>query len=135
VLGHRHTGAGNDKSRAGGNVVGARSVTAGADNIDRALRGIDLGHPAAHGADRAGYLVDALAAHAQRHQKAANLAGGRLAGHDDIKGVNGLLAGELLPCGRLGNEAFHIGHQAASRRRPLRALKAAAISRKFFRMR
>ena len=68
VLGDGHAGAGHNDRGAGGNVERARSVAAGADDVDRVGRRGYAQHLGAHRRDRAGDLIDRLAAHAQRHQ-------------------------------------------------------------------
>ena len=71
VLGDRHAGAGDDEGGGGRDVVAAGGVAAGADDVDGVRpaprRGVIF---AAHGRDRAGDLVDRLAADPERHQEA-----------------------------------------------------------------
>ena len=82
MLGDRHAGAGDHEGRRRRDVDAVRAVAAGADDVDGAFGRFDPQHLLAHGGDRAGDLVDRLAAHAQRHQERADLAGRRFAGHD-----------------------------------------------------
>ena len=73
VLGDLHPGAGRDQCRAGRDVIGAVSVAAGADDVDRVGRRVDGEHARAHASARARDLRDRLAAHAQRHQERCHL--------------------------------------------------------------
>ena len=62
----------------------------------------------AHRRDRAGDLVDRLAPHPQRHQEAADLRRRRLARHDDVEGLLGLLARERAPVGGLADQRLEL---------------------------
>ena len=62
---------------------------------------LDAQHLRAHGGDRAGDLLDRLAAHAQRHEQAAHLRGGGFARHHLLEGAGGLLARERRRRSRL----------------------------------
>ena len=73
MLGDGHAAAGDDEGRERRDVVAARLVAAGADDVDGPLGRRDRQHAAAHGRDRADDLVERLAAHPQRHQEAAGL--------------------------------------------------------------
>ena len=93
VLGDGNAGAGDDEGRGGRDVVAAGGIAAGADDVDGVGRRLDPGHLLAHGGDRAGDLVDGLAAHPQRRQERADLHRRRLARHDDAEGLLGLARG------------------------------------------
>ena len=73
----------------------------------------------AHGADGADDLVDRLAAHAQRHQEAADLRRRRFAGHDDLEGGARILAVERLSRCGLGDKRLQIRHAGLSFALPL----------------
>jgi hypothetical protein len=92
MLGDRNAGAGDDKRGARRDIERARSVAAGADDIDGIGRRAHAQHFRAHGRDRAGDLLDRLAAHAQRHEEAAHLRGSSFARHHLLEGAGRLLA-------------------------------------------
>ena len=108
VLGDRHAGARDDEGRAGRDVEGAGGIAAGADHVDRVRRRRHAQHLGAHGGDRAGDLVDGLAAHAQRHQQAAHLRGRRFARHHAVEGGGRLLARQRGAGRDLGDERLEI---------------------------
>ena len=110
VLGDRHAGAGDDEGGGGGDVVAAGGVAAGADNVDGVGRRLHRGHLGAHGGDRAGDLVDGLAAQAQAGEEGADLHRRRLARHDDVEGFLGLRAGQPLAGGDLADGGLEISH-------------------------
>jgi hypothetical protein len=91
MLGDRHAGTGDDEGRQRRDVVGAAGIAAGADDVDGIGRRFDRQHLGAHRGDGADDLVDGFAADAQRHQEAADLRRRRLAGHQDVEGLAGLL--------------------------------------------
>ncbi len=112
VLGDRHARARHDEGRAGRDVIGARGVAAGAHHVDGILRSLNPQHLLAHGGDRAGDLVDGLAANAQRHQQSAHLRGRRFAGHHGVETVRRLVACERGAGRRLGDQSLEcIGHR------------------------
>ena len=53
---------------------------------DRVIRRFDPHHFRAHRHRAAGDLIDRLAAYPKRHQQAAHLRRGRIAGHHDVEG-------------------------------------------------
>ena len=110
MLGDRHAGGGDDEGRGGRNVDAVRIVAAGTDDVDGAGRRHDAQHLVAHGGDGAGNLVDRLAAHAQRHQEAADLPRRRVARHDDVEGVARFLEGKRGARRHLGDMGFQGGH-------------------------
>ena len=73
VLGDRNAAGGDDDRGERRDIVGAGTVAAGADDVDRVGGRCDAQHLGAHRGDCAGDLVDAFAAHPQRHQEAAHL--------------------------------------------------------------
>ncbi len=115
VLGDRHPAAGHHEGGAGRHVVGAGMVAAGSDNIDGVGRGRDPRHVGAHHIDRTGDLVGRLAAHAQRHEKAADLRRRRLAGHQDTEGRARFLARQGLATGDLADQRLEAcAHRTAT---------------------
>jgi len=88
------------------------AVAAGADDVDRACRRRDGQHLVAHGGDGAGNLLDRLAAHPKAHQKGADLARRRLAGHDDVEGRTRFREAQLLARGDLGDVALQVAHRS-----------------------
>ena len=75
---------------------------------------LDAQHLGAHGGDRAGDLVDGLAAHPQRHQEAAHLRRRRFARHHAVEGVRGFVAREHGAGRDLGDERLElVGHAIA----------------------
>ena len=147
MLCDRNAGAGHDEGRAGRNIEGARGVAAGTDHVHGVIRRIDLEHLGAHGRHRAGDLVDRLATHPERHEQAAHLRWRRFAGHHAVERSSSFVAREARAARDLGDERLEIvAHgfprydaariaPAGAGRRPRCALKAAARSRKFFRIR
>jgi hypothetical protein len=85
MLGHLDPGARGNERRRRGNIVGARGIAAGADDVDRVGGRLDRKHLLAHHADRAVDLVNAFATHPQRHQEAADLGGRGVARHHHAK--------------------------------------------------
>ena len=101
--------------------------------------------------DRAGDLVDRLAAHPQRHQQRAHLRGRRVARHHLLERAGSFLARERGSGRDFADECLEcIGHDpalsstgardfcgpvGAALRRPFEAFQAAAMSRKFFSIR
>ncbi len=75
VLGDRHAAAGDDQRRQRRDIVGAGTVAAGADDVDRVRGRFDAQHLGAHGGHGAGDFVDGFAADPKRHQEAAHLRG------------------------------------------------------------
>ena len=110
VLGDGHARAGDNEGRAGRDVVGARGIAAGADHIDRVGRRFHAQHLGAHGRDRAGDLLDILAAHPKAHKHGADLRGRRLAGHHDVKGEGGFRAGQRGAGRELADDGLQIFH-------------------------
>ena len=106
VLGDRHAAGGHDQRGAGGDVERAGAVAAGADDVDRALRGADAMHFARITRTAAAYLVHGLAAHAQRHQQAADLRRGRVARHEHGERRLGLSSASAGPRRRGRSAAF-----------------------------
>ena len=116
VLGDRHARAGDDEGGAGRDVVGAGRVAAGADDVDRARRGL---RPASSGRASSATApaissID-LAADAERHQEAADLARRRLARHEDAEGRLAPRRGSARsPDADLGEEGLHGSSASAS---------------------
>ena len=105
--------AGGDDRGRRRNIVAARAVASGADDVDGVIGRVDLQHLAAHDLDGAGYFVHGLAAHPQAHEKGADLRRGGRARHDDGEGGPRFLAAERLAMRHLGNERLEVGHQTA----------------------
>ena len=88
-------------------------VTAGADDVDRALRcfhALDLGaqHPGA-----ARQLLGGLAAHLQTHQEGAHLGGRSVAIGHDVEGAFGLVDAQRLAVAHLRQKTAKIADIAA----------------------
>ena len=109
VLGDGDAGGGDHQGGAGGDVVSAGTVTAGADNVDGAGRRLDRQGLGAHDAKRAGDLLDGFAAHPERHQKSTDLGGGGLPRHDDLEGGLGLVFGQRRAGRHLADQLLHGG--------------------------
>jgi len=75
-------------------------------------------HLAAHRGDRAGNLIDGLAAHAQRHQQPAHLRGSGLAGHHAVEGGCRLVARQCRAGGDFSDDRFQVVHRGLSKSRP-----------------
>ncbi len=128
MLGDRHATPGDDEGAGGRDVEGAGGVAAGADDIDRAGRGVDRKRLPAHDAGRAGDLVDGLAAHPERHQQRADLGRRRIAAHDDVERRLGLAFGQLLAGRHLGQERPQIAGRCVAHRSILRLSLARRIA-------
>ena len=94
VLGDRHAAGGGDDRGERRDVERARTVAAGAHDIDRVRRRPDADHLGAHRRDRAGDFVDGLPAHPQRHEEPAHLRRGDFARQHRIESVFSLRPGE-----------------------------------------
>ena len=70
-------------------------------------------HLGAHRRDRAGDLLDGLAANPQRHQKPAHLRGRGLARHQAVEGGRGFLARQRGAGRDFANDRFEIFHPHA----------------------
>ena len=114
VLGDRHAGARDDEGGAGRDVDRAGAVAAGADDVDGVGGRVDPQHLGAHRRDRAGDLVDGLAAHAQRHQQAAHLRGRGLAGHHAVEGGCRLLTRQRGAGRDFSDNRFEVVHRVLS---------------------
>ena len=110
MFSHRHATRRNDEARAGRHIEGSLGVAAGADNIDGVGWRFDRVRFGPHDPRCAGDLVHGLTAHAQRHQKGANLRRRGVTRHDDIEGRLGLALVERLPAGDQPNQFFQIAH-------------------------
>ena len=107
------------KGGGGRNVQRALGVTAGADDIHRA---IGRGHPVAarpHHRGGSGIFIDGFAPCAQRHQQPAGLGGGGITGKQDVERLFGLGPGQGAAAG-CGDQRFqrlaHAGTEAKVRK-------------------
>ena len=81
VLGDRDAGGRRDEGGGRRDVERAAAVAARPDDVDRAVRRLDVDRALAHRRGEPGQLVDGLAAHAETHQQGGQLGRRRLAVH------------------------------------------------------
>ena len=103
------------KALAVESIVGSKSVAAGADDIHRAVGGLDGDHPRAHGGDGADDFVQGLLADAKRHQETGDLGVGRVSRHDDVEGFARLFPGQRRAIGDDGDKGFQGGFRSIVR--------------------
>ena len=110
VLRDRYAAGGDDQGGARGNVVCPGGVTAGPHHIHGVVRRFHIEAFGPHGPGCAGDFLDRLAPDTKRHQKAADLSGRRITGHDDVERGLGLRLIQRRAARRRGNVVFHFGH-------------------------
>src|SRR5687768_15221995 len=113
MLGDPEAGACGDEGRTSRDIVGARSIAAGADNVDGIGGRLHGRHLLAHDLDGAGDLIDRLAAHPERHEEAPDLRRRGFARHQHVEGRPRLVARQGRAACRLGNEGFEVRHVSA----------------------
>ena len=145
VLGDRHAGARDDESRAGGDVVGAGRVAAGADDVDRVRAGASTRSILARMAVTAPVISSTVSPRTRNAISRPPICEG--VASPDIMLSNAAAASSrvsVAPVATLAMSALKFDHDApqcaafvaASRRpRPVAAFHAAARSRKFFKIR
>ena len=94
VFGHGHTGARHHKGRGGGNVQRAFAIATGANDIHCIRRCLHRIAFVAHHLGGGGVFLHRFATGAQRHQQAADLAGGGISVKQDAECLFGLIAGQ-----------------------------------------
>ena len=87
VFGDMHPAGCDDQRRSGGNIERAGAVAARAACVERVVWCFDGKGVTAHDLCAGGDLFNRFAAHAQRHQKRADLCRGRLARQNSLKGL------------------------------------------------
>ena len=111
VLGHFKAGTRRHEGGTGRNIIRARGIATGADDVDGPGRCFHPQHFLAHDFDRPGNFVYRLTAHPERHQQPADLRWRGFARHHDVEGGAGFRAAQRRAVGHLGDERFEIGHQ------------------------
>ncbi len=115
MLGDGQARSGDDDRGECRDIIGADAVTAGSDDIDGIGGSRNRQHAGAHGGDGADDFVHRFAAHAQRHQEAANLRRRGFARHQNVESRPRFLAVQALSICDLGDQRLQFGHLVAPR--------------------
>ena len=133
MLGDLDAGAGDDQRRAGRDIVGARAIAAGADDVDGVRRRVDRRHLGAHGARprRRSRPASRRAPAAPSGSRRSARASPRRT--DEVEGLRRLVARQRLRRPRPCRQGLEVVHQVSAAL-PC-GFHSAAKSRKFCRMR
>ncbi len=132
VLSNFDSACGDDQRGKRRNIVRARTVTAGSDDVDRRAQQIDPQHLGPQRGNRTGDFLDGFPPHPERRKEGAELCWRHLARQNPVEGRLRFTLAEACAGENLGDERLEILHQvtmprALASRRSLRFQASASL--------